>query len=81
MNLHRLLALAFTTLALTSATAGAEDTHNTPAVYTFGDDLVRGQQKSGSGEILVVRTRDERESLVKARTHWLPELFRSVEDL
>ena len=49
--------------------------------YRFEDELVRGGSSSPELEILVARRRNERESLVRVRTHFVPELLKSAEDL
>jgi hypothetical protein len=80
MSLHRLvlLTLAF---AVPAAGAHAEDATAAPIDYRFDDDLVHGALQAPPNEVLFVRTRTPRESLVQVREHWLPELFSSVEDL
>jgi hypothetical protein len=80
MTLHRVPFLLLITAAFAPMPAQADDTKSEPIHYDFGDDLVRGAGKSSSGEVLFVRPRRDRESLVRAREHWLPELFRSVEN-
>ncbi|HET6338202.1 MAG TPA: hypothetical protein VFG30_33495 [Polyangiales bacterium] len=79
MSLHWILVLSL--VVTFPLSAGAEDAKSDPIEYRFGDDMVHGAAKSSSGEVLYVRKRQERESLVRAREHWLPELYRSVETL
>lgn len=81
MSLHRLQLAVLVTVALGSSVARAEDAKSDPVVYDFGDDMVHGSTKSSKGEILHVRKRSMRDSLVRVREHWLPELYRSVEKL
>jgi hypothetical protein len=50
-------------------------------VYDFDDDLVQGDLVRPDGENLVVRKRGARESLIKIREHFIPELLKSVENL
>lgn len=80
MSLHRLrlTSLLLVTLLL-PATALAED----PDVvnYKFEDDLVGATDRSPHMELLRVRLRDARESLIRVREHFIPELYKSVEDL
>ena len=50
-------------------------------VYDFEDDLVQGDLVRPDGENLVVRRRGARESLIRVREHFIPELLKSVENL
>jgi hypothetical protein len=52
-----------------------------PLVYGFDDEVVAGDVIGSEGEILEVRQRGTRTSLVEVRVSYLPELVRSVEDL
>jgi hypothetical protein len=61
-----------------SAIAAAQDDTTT---YDFEDDLVQGDLVRPDGENLLVRRRGARESLIKIREHFIPELLKSVEDL
>jgi hypothetical protein len=81
MCLHRLLFLGCVVSGVPFGTAHAKDGTSTPVEYQFGDDLIHGSNKTSAGEVLYVRKRDARASLVRAREHWLPELYRSIEDL
>jgi hypothetical protein len=83
MSLHWIFVLPLVGLPLAAAAEefGPATSSSVPTEYHFGDDMVRGSQKSSSGEVLYVRTRQSRESLVRVREHWLPELYQSVEDL
>ena len=49
--------------------------------YDFEDDLVQGDLVRPDGENLMVRRRGARESLIKVREHFIPELIKSVENL
>jgi hypothetical protein len=49
--------------------------------YDFEDDLVQGDLVRPDGENLMVRRRGARESLIKIREHFIPELLKSVENL
>ena len=80
MTLHRLLVIHFV-LLVGSSVARAEDPKSDPVVYEFGDDMVHGGSKSSEGEVLHVRKRPTRESLIRARENWLPELYRTAENL
>ena len=81
MSLHGLMILSLLPFAAPAPRACAQEATSTPIEYRFDDDMVQGSQKSSSGEVLYVRARKQRESLVRAREHWLPELFHSVEQL
>jgi len=80
------LASLFTALAALAEPASAEEPKPNPprgelTAYRFDDDLVTGDTANPNGEVLHVRKRRERESLVRARTHWVPELLKTAEDL
>jgi hypothetical protein len=82
----KLLVLPVTALGLTllvSATtvevAQAQDSGSTS--YDFEDDLVQGDLVRPDGENLMVRRKGARESLIKIREHFIPELLKSVENL
>lgn len=49
--------------------------------YDFEDDLVTGDLVRPDGEMLNVRRRGRRASLIRVREHFLPELLKSVETL
>lgn len=49
--------------------------------YDFEDDLVQGDLVRPDGENLMVRRKGARESLIKIREHFVPELLKSVENL
>jgi len=49
--------------------------------YEFEPDNVLGDTVQPSGTRLLARTRGARESLVRARLHFVEELCRSIEDL
>lgn len=49
--------------------------------YDFEDDLVTGDLVRPDGEMLNVRRRGRRASLIRVREHFLPELLKSVENL
>lgn len=79
----RLLFLAFALSVLSvpalaqDAPAGGENTTS----YDFEDDLVQGDLVRPDGENLMVRRRGARESLIRIREHFVPELLKSVENL
>jgi hypothetical protein len=49
--------------------------------YDFEDDLVTGDLVRPDGELLNVRRRGSRSSLIRIREHFIPEMLKSVEDL
>lgn len=78
---HILVAL---TLALaTVAPAAAQDRGASApdTTYDFGDDLVTGDTESPMGELIRAGLRSRRETLIRARAHWIPELTQSLENL
>ncbi len=52
-----------------------------PTSYDFEDDLVQGDLVRPDGELLSVRRRGNRSSLIQIREHFIPEMLKSVEDL
>ena len=61
-----------------SSFAFAQDDATT---YDFEDDLVSGDLVRPDGELLNVRRRGRRSSLIRIREHFIPEMLKSVEDL
>lgn len=49
--------------------------------YDFEDDLVQGDLVRPDGELLSVRRRGNRASLIQIREHFIAEMLKSVEDL
>jgi hypothetical protein len=49
--------------------------------YDFEDDLVSGDLVRPDGELLNVRRRGSRSSLIRIREHFIPEMLKSVENL
>lgn len=49
--------------------------------YTFGDELVHGDLVAPTGEILQTGGRLGRQSLVQARSNFVRELLKSIENL
>ncbi len=75
--------LAASTLALSTVaiapTAMAQEGETT--TYDFEDDLVQGDLVRPDGELLNVRRRGRRASLIRVREHFIPEMLKSVENL
>lgn len=61
--------------------ASAQEGGGGQTSYDFEDDLVQGDLVRPDGENLMVRRRGARESLIKIREHFVPELLKSVENL
>ena len=81
--MKKLLLLPVTALGLSllapAAPTQAQDSGSTS--YDFEDDLVQGDLVRPDGENLMVRRKGARESLIKIREHFIPELLKSVENL
>ena len=75
--------LASSGLALAQDEGGAKKAGGEPAAtsYDFEDDLVTGDLVRPDGELLSVRRRGNRASLIQIREHFIPEMLKSVEDL
>jgi hypothetical protein len=79
--MFRYLALpALLATLFASGSARAEEPGDTVS-YAFDDDKVLGDTVNPLGEIMTVRKRPARESLVRARQSFVPELLKSVEAL
>lgn len=63
-------------LGATSIASAQEST-----TYDFEDDLVTGDLVRPDGEMLQVRRRGRRASLIRVREHFIPEMLKSVENL
>ena len=66
-------------VGLFAVPAFAQDDNATS--YDFEDDLVQGDLVRPDGENLMVRRKGARESLIRVREHFIPELLKSVENL
>lgn len=80
--MKKLLVLPVTALGLmllAPVATHAQDSGSTS--YDFEDDLVQGDLVRPDGENLMVRRKGARESLIKIREHFIPELLKSVENL
>ena len=75
------LAGAFLTVSPQEAPAAGGGGGGSATTYDFDDDLVQGDLVRPDGENLMVRRRGARESLIKIREHFVPELLKSVENL
>jgi hypothetical protein len=80
--MKKLLLLPVTALALSLAVPAAIQAQDSGSTsYDFEDDLVQGDLVRPDGENLMVRRKGARESLIKIREHFIPELLKSVENL
>ena len=77
MSLAMALTLGFG--LVTTSTASAQEGEAT--TYDFEDDLVTGDLVRPDGELLNVRRRGRRASLIRVREHFIPEMLKSVENL
>ena len=64
-----------------TAPAFAQDEGEGTTTYDFEDDLVTGDLVRPDGEMLNVRRRGSRSSLIRIREHFIPEMLKSVENL
>lgn len=63
------------------AAGGAAHSGGDATTYDFDDDLVTGDLVRPDGELLNVRRRGQRNSLIRIREHFIPEMLKSVENL
>ncbi|MET0287932.1 MAG: hypothetical protein ABW352_25810 [Polyangiales bacterium] len=74
--------LVLAALLLSATHARAEPDRTIPAQsFTFEDELVSGDLVSPSSELLSVRRRTRRASLIEVRTSYVDKLLQSIEDL
>jgi hypothetical protein len=81
LSVGSLTALAGITSSAAAQEAGGGGGGGNATTYDFEDDLVQGDLVRPDGENLMVRRRGARESLIKIREHFVPELLKSVENL
>ncbi|HEX5661766.1 MAG TPA: hypothetical protein VFX59_31460 [Polyangiales bacterium] len=88
--MKKFAAVAMFAAALIAGGAQAQDEESKPAgggsaagatTYDFEDDLVSGDLVRPDGELLSVRRRGNRASLIQIREHFIPEMLKSIEDL
>ncbi len=65
----------------TAAGGGGGGGGGDTTTYDFEDDLVTGDLVRPDGELLNVRRRGRRSSLIRIREHFIPEMLKSVENL
>jgi hypothetical protein len=66
---------------LVAAPVFAQEGGGDATTYDFEDDLVTGDLVRPDGEMLNVRRRGSRASLIRIREHFIPEMLKSVENL
>lgn len=64
-----------------TAPAAAQDSSREVVTYDFMDDIVTGGRYEPDGERVLSPGGRARQSLIRARAHWVPELTKSVENL
>jgi hypothetical protein len=80
--MKRILAIAAGGVFLLSlGTASAQVQYAERTEYSFDDDVVQGDLVRPDGELTVVRKKGKQRSLIKVRTHFVPEMLKSVEDI
>lgn len=82
--MKKLLAVILFGLSFVATPAMAQDAAGGDAgttTYDFEDDLVTGDLVRPDGELLNVRRRGSRSSLIRIREHFIPEMLKSVENL
>ncbi len=67
--------------AAPAASSGGTTAKAGTTTYDFEDDLVTGDLVRPDGELLSVRRRGARSSLIRIREHFIPEMLKSVENL
>ena len=83
MSKKLIVGMVFGLVALFATPVFAQDADNSGAetTYDFEDDLVTGDLVRPDGEMLNVRRRGRRSSLIRIREHFVPEMLKSVENL
>lgn len=80
-NLGTLLSAALLFGGLMLVSTGTAQAQDETTTYDFEDDLVSGDLVRPDGELLSVRRRGRRASLIRVREHFIPEMLKSVENL
>lgn len=60
---------------------GGQRQYAQTTTYSFEDDLVSGDLVRPDGDLMRVRRRGQRSSLIRIREHFIPEMLKSVENL
>jgi hypothetical protein len=61
--------------------ASGQEVEESVTGYEFEDELVRGDLFNPGGEVLHVMPEKRSRSLIRAREHFVPEIYKSVERL
>ena len=80
-NLGTFLSAVLLFGGLTLLSAAPVQAQDETTTYDFEDDLVSGDLVRPDGELLSVRRRGRRASLIRVREHFIPEMLKSVENL
>jgi hypothetical protein len=75
------LGLALAGVGVCTASRAEAQQRGETTTYDFEDDLVTGDLVRPDGELLQVRRRGRRASLIRVREHFIPEMLKSVENL
>ena len=80
--MRRVSFIYFVLVSLSVGFAGvASAQEGETTTYDFEDDLVQGDLVRPDGEMLNVRRRGRRASLIRVREHFVNEMLKSVENL
>ncbi len=73
--------LGLSSAAVVPSVSAQDQGGDAATTYDFEDDLVTGDLVRPDGELLNVRRRGRRASLIRVREHFIPEMLKSVENL
>lgn len=73
--------LGLSAVSLAPVASAQDQGGDAATTYDFEDDLVTGDLVRPDGEMLNVRRRGRRASLIRVREHFIPEMLKSVENL
>ena len=79
--MKRFIILLIGTIFMLAATSVLAQDYADTTEYTFDDDVVEGDLVRPDGATTVVRKKAKQRSLIKVRTHFVPEMLKSVEDI
>ncbi|MBN1656172.1 MAG: hypothetical protein JXA30_20555 [Deltaproteobacteria bacterium] len=79
--MKRTIITLFVLLVSTPITALGQENENGVTSFTFDDELIDGDLFNPNGEVLTVPPKPTHRSLIRAREHFFPEMFKSIEDL
>ncbi len=64
-----------------AAAPAGDAQYKSKTVYDFDDDIVEGDLIRPEGELVDTRKGAKHSSLIKIRTHFVPEMLKSAEDI